>query len=99
MAHLLGGAAAAPAPRHSSRAGAALPRGNGGISQNLGAVSGWPGVGNRNAANLHLHDDLAVLPDLERRRDVLHRDAPDDRHRPDRDPSAAAREALTRSDV
>src|SRR5262245_49545776 len=99
MAHLLGGAAAPPTPRDLACAGAALSRSDGGVSQNLGALPGWPGFGNGNAAHLHLYDDLAVLPDFEGRGDVLHRDAPDDRHRPDRNPSAAARKALARSDV
>src|SRR4029078_7579426 len=99
MAHLLGGAVAAPAPGHLACAGFALPRGDGGIPQDLVAVSGRPGIGDGNTADLHLHDDLAVLPDLKGRRDVLHRHAFDGRYRAYRNSAAAARETLARPNV
>ena len=54
---------------------------------------GGPGIRDGNTAGLHLPDDLAVLPDLQGRGDVLHRHDVDGRHRADGDPAAAAREA------
>ena len=99
MADLLGGAASSAATGHSARAGVALPRSHGGIPQDLVLVSRRSGFGDRNAAGLHLHDDVAVLRNLQRRGDVLHRHAADDRDRPVRDPIAAPGEALARQDV
>ena len=91
MADLLGSATAAAAPGHPARAGAALSRGNGRIPQDLGAVPRRSRLGDGDAAGLHLHDDVAVLPDLQGRGHVLYRHGDDDRHRLDRNPSAAPR--------
>ena len=79
MADLLGSATSLAAAGHPARAGAALPRGDGGIPEDLGLVSRRPGLGDRNASGLHLHDHVAVLRNLQRRGDVLHRHAADDR--------------------
>src|SRR4029078_517030 len=99
MAHLLGGATAPSTPCHLVGPGTALSRSNGGISQDLRPVSGRTRISDGNAAGLHFHDDVAVLPDLEGRRDVLHRDAADDRHRPACDSSTAAAGAIPPADV
>ena len=62
-------------------------------------ASGRSGNRDRDASGLHLPDHVAVLPDLQRRGDVLHRHAADDRHRAVRDPAAAAGKAVARYHV
>ncbi len=99
LANVLGGAASAAAAGDLSRAGAALPRSDGGIPENLGAVPGRARHRDRDDPGLHLPDHLAVLPGLQGRGALLRRDDADDRDRAARDPAVAAREARDRRDV
>jgi multiple sugar transport system permease protein len=99
VAHLLGGRASAPAPRDLPCSGAALPRSDGRVPQDLGAVAGRARNRDRDASRLHLPDDVAVFRDLQGCGDVLSRHAADDRHRLVRDQVAAAGKAVARRHV
>src|SRR5262249_9778783 len=76
-----------------------LPRGHRRVRQDLGAPPGRPRLDHRDDPRLSLPDHLAVLPHLERRSDVLHRDGDDGCACAPRHMDAEAREDRARSDV
>ena len=80
------------------RAGAALPRGDGGISQNLALFQGGSGSATETLP-IYIFMTTWQYFQISKGAAMSYIDAPDDRHRPDRDPSSAAREAPARSDV